>query len=187
MTLKVERSVVDIQFVCHMRDHSRVRNLSLRESSLGNFGVFLPPPSFGYLPQPHPFPPRNPGQFLKVLDLSDMNMHVMMLLRNWVLDEVESQVTHLYLENCPLIPRRVPAHLKVEILSVAGYQPFSGESFGEYAFRDVNGWATIPSIREINASGCEMTKDHREKLITTHPNVKFNLSEQFSASARVKL
>lgn len=178
-TLKFERSVVDLQFVCHMRSRSRLRNLSLRDNGLSGITVLI------HLVQPPQ--PLNAGQFLKVLDLSGMGVHVMMFLREWVLENPECQVTHLYLENVALIPRRVPAHLKVEFLSVAGYHPYTEDWFDEQAFRDLHAWAGLSSMREINASACDMTQAQRNKLVTTHPNVVFDFSEQFRESARVEL
>jgi hypothetical protein len=172
-TLKVESSQVNMQFLRYVRARSPLRNLSVRRSSLGHHILFydsLPPPP----------PQRNTVKLLKVLDISQTGEYSLKVLNEWVFNDDQCQVTHLFMEHCPVLPRAVPAHVKIEFLSVTGYNAGSSEC----TFLDIEAWAAIPSIREINASGSTLNQVQRDELVTKHPNVEFDLSEDFRESPR---
>ena len=174
--LKVENSVVDVQVIRYLSARSPLKNLSLRGSGAGDT-KFDDTIVFRWF---HP-QVTNTWQSLKLLDLSEMRHGGVQLLKQWVLDNAECQITHLYLEKYHLIPRRVmPPHLKLEFLSVAGYNAGSSEC----TFLDIKAWAAIPSKREINASGSNLNQVQRDELVTKHPNVEFDLSEDFRESPR---
>jgi hypothetical protein len=174
LSVTCEESLVHAQFVSHIRAHSPLRNLTLRGSTLES--------AFIHHLQPPPYP-RNTREFLKVLDLSDVFADVRLLLEEWVLDDLECQVTHLYLENCPLNNRPPPEHLQLEFLSIAGERPYSGDWLADW----LHDWAAIPTMRKINASGCDLTEMMRDDLITTHGKVEFDLDEMFHRSPRIQM
>lgn len=178
VTLKVERSRVSMQWLRYLRARSPLRNLTVTKNTfVGHRALhqFLPPPP----------PPRNTGQVLKVLDLSGMQEYLEILVDEWLVSNLECKVTHLYMENVHFLPRSVPAHLQIEFISVAGYYPHSGGWFGEQEFADIDAWAKIPSMREINASGVRMNQVQRNYLVEKHPNVVFDLNEEISESPRL--
>lgn len=177
VTLKLEGCEMDMQFVRYLRARSPLRNLSVRESFFGRLA-------------PHRFPPapqRMNTAVLTVLDISGTGQYTCKLAKDWVLNDEECQVTHLFMENCFVIPRRVmPPHLKIEFLSVAGIRASWMETVNGRgsAFLDIEAWATIPSIREINASGCILSQVERDILVTTRPNIVFDLREGLHESQR---
>jgi hypothetical protein len=80
----------------------------------------------------------------------------------------------------------MPPHLKLEFLSVAGYQARGVDGVGETStFLDIESWAAIPSMREMNVSGCNLNEVQRQSLVATRPNVVFDLSEDFRESPRL--
>jgi hypothetical protein len=182
VTLKVEHSVVDVQVVRYLSARSPLKNLSLRGSGTGNANLDDTVVLRWFRPQV-----TNTWQSLKLLDLSEMMNGGVQLLKQWVLDNAECQITHLYLEKYHVIPRRVmPAHLKLEFLSVAGYQAWGVDGVGETStFLDIESWAAIPSMREMNVSGCNLNEVQRQSLVATRPNVVFDLSEDFRESPRL--
>jgi hypothetical protein len=169
-TLKFERcSNVDMDFVNYLCACPAVKILSMRGSILG-FDGFR-----------GPFP-INWGQ-LKVLDLSGTGTSPG-LIHNRLFHYLGCTVTHLYMEKCAFISSSVYDHLKIEFLSVAGYRPTAGDA--KWSFHAITSWATLGSMKEINASGCVLTIEEREKLIRKHKNVTFNLNVEFEASVRVE-
>lgn len=176
--LKFENSVVDLQLVRYARAQSPLRNLSIRRSSLGflPYHAFLPPPP----------PTRNIGAVLKVLDISRTGVHAVRIADKWVFSDLHCQVTHLYMEQCPIfVPRIMPEHLKIEYLSIAGYVQHSVYGSGPPSvFLVIKGFATIPTMREINASGscCSLNQVQRDTLIAIRPNILFDLSADFRES-----
>jgi hypothetical protein len=182
VTLKVEHSVVDVQVVRYLSARSPLKNLSLRGSGTGNANLDDTVVLRWFHPQV-----TNTWQSLKLLDLSEMMEGGVQLLKQWVLDNADCQVTHLYMEKYHVIPRRVmPAHLKLQFLSVAGYEAWGVDGVGEIStFLDIEAWAAIPSIREMNVSGCGLDEVQRQSLVAKRPNVVFDLSEDFRESPRV--
>lgn len=178
----MEHCVVHVPLVLYLTGRSPLKNLGLRGCEM--LSDIFDDANILHLFQP---PVENTWQLLKVLDLSEICFDGLNLLKRWVLDNAGCQVTHLYLEKYLLIPRRVmPAHLKIEFLSVAGYQAWGVDGVGEVStFLDIEAWAAIPSMREINASGCNLNEVQRHNLVTTHPNILFDLSEDFRESPRV--
>jgi hypothetical protein len=178
VTLKIEYSSVDIRFVRYMCHRSPLKNLSMRGSRVGLVSLL-------FFDSPHGPPP--PGsvrlQQLKVLDLSDTGEDTMKFLREFVEDNVDCKLTHLYLERCPVLAFSA-YHVTptIQFLSVAGYQPSRG-----YLINDLKTWARLSSMKEINASGLDqnfMSDARRDSLIRQHPNVVFDLSEDFRESPR---
>jgi hypothetical protein len=178
VTIKIEYSVVDMRFVRYMCHRSPLKNLSLRGSRVGLVSLL-------FFDSPHRPPP--PGsvrlQQLKVLDLSDTGEDTMKFLREFVEDNVDCKLTHLYLERCPVLPFSA-YHVTptIQFLSVAGYQPSRG-----YLINDLRAWARLSSMKEINASGMDrnvINETTRDSLVRQHPNVVFDLSEDFRESPR---
>jgi len=179
VTIKIEYSVVDMRFVRYMCDRSPLKNLSMRGSRVGLVSLL-------FFDSPHGPPP--PGsvrlQQLKVLDLSDTGEDTMKFLREFVEDNVDCKLTHLYLERCALCPC-VAHHVTptIEFVSIAGSDPLSTP----YAMMDLRAWARLSSIKKINASGGDhrlMNETNRDTLVRQHPNIVFDLSEDFKESPR---
>ena len=183
VTLKFHSSTMDMQFVRYLRARQSLRNLSLLNSTARVFVRDLYPDV--YMPSP-PFPRLSEN--LKFLDLSGTGDAVTMFVNEWVHDNVQCNVTHLFMERCVLIPRRVSNEkLKIEFLSVAGYRPNSfGRPYGEHTFKDIHSWAALSTMKHINASGCDLTQKQRDKLVRRHPTVVFNLNEYYDESPRVE-
>jgi hypothetical protein len=167
VTLKIEYSSVDIRFVRYMCHRSPLKNLSLRGSSA--------------VDSPHHPPPEGSVrlQQLKVLDLSDTGEDAMRFLTELVVHNVNCKLTHLYLERCPVNPF-VADHITptIEFVSIAGYEPLSSG----YAMMDLRAWARLSSVKEINASGGDhrlINETNRDTLVHQHPNIVFELSEDF--------
>lgn len=177
VTLKIEYSSVDIRFVRYMCHRSPLKNLSLRGSS----GVVI----LVFFNSPHRPPTEGSVrlQQLKVLDLSDTGEDTMKFLREFVEDNVDCKLTHLYLERCPVLAFSA-YHVTptIQFLSVAGYQPSRG-----YLINDLRAWARLSSMKEINASGLDrnfMSDARLDSLMRENPNVVFDLSEDFRESPR---
>lgn len=182
VTLTVEHSQVDIQFIRYLRARSSLKNLSLPETYFGYVQLhpFLPPPP----------PRRNVGAVLRVLDISGIDPYLTTLVNEWLLRDVECKVTHLYMEDCHYLPHPVPAHLKIECMSVAKYSPLNERWDRIPGFRriqDIRPWAAISTMREMNVSGCYLNEMERNDLVLRYPNVIFNLNEVFQPSVRVEL
>jgi hypothetical protein len=178
VTLKFDNTVADMCFVRYLGGRHGLRNLTLNYSNVGiavlHFFLFHGPPPF----------PRI-SENLKVLDLSGMNGEALLLFVNeWVVDNAQCNVTHLFMENSPIIPRRVSKNLKIEFLSVAGHRP--PRAYGGSLFRSIKAWASIPSMKEMNASGCDLYDGQRRELRRKFQNVRFNLSVEFEKSPRVQ-
>ena len=178
VTLKFEFSLVDMRLFRYMCHRSPLKNLSLRGSS----GVVI----LVFFNSPHRPPTEGSVrlQQLKVLDLSDTGMNAMFFLRDLVLDNVDCKLTHLYLERCALCPC-VAHHVTptIEFVSIAGSDPLSTP----YAMMDLRAWARLSSIKKINASGGDhrlMNETNRDTLVRQHPNIVFDLSEDFKESPR---
>jgi hypothetical protein len=178
VTLKFEYSLVDMRLFRYMCHRSPIRNLSLRGSITGLVSLV-------FYDSPHSPPP--PGsvrlQHLKVLDFSETGYYVMSLLREFVLDNVDCQLTHLYLERCP-VTAFVAHHVTptIEFVSIAGYQIDAG-----YEVMDLRAWAQLPSMKEINASGCDyrlINATRGTEQVREHPNVIFHFNENFKESPR---
>lgn len=181
VTAKFERSDVDIKFVRFLLARSQLRHLSVRES-FGYRDVCL----HRYLPRP---PPQLNAQVLKVLDISLTGVYASTLVNDWVFNDEQCKVTHLFMERCLVVPRHVmPAHLKIEFLSIAGSRAYDGDmgidggNLEIYCF--LAAWAKIPSMSEMNASGCILSQEQRDSLVNTRPNIAFDLSEDFRESPR---
>lgn len=115
---------------------------------------------------------------LKLVDVSG-NLAASTVLHYVMLDP-ESSVTHVYMEKSFLAPGKVPRHSRVEFISLAGCYSFK-------LFKMIDRWASHPTVKEINASGCALTDEQREELVRKHRNVVWNLSAEFQESARVKI
>jgi hypothetical protein len=180
-TLKIEYSKVDLRFLHYMWKRSPLlTNLSLR----GSRAMVCDRINFD---SPHP-PPTGPGsariQQLKVLDLSHTGRDAIWFLREWVLDNVDCKLKRLYLERCP-VPSFIAHHVTptIEFVSIAGSDPLSTP----YAMMDLRAWARLSSIKKINASGGDhrlMNETNRDTLVRQHPNIVFDLSEDFKESPR---
>jgi hypothetical protein len=178
VTLKIEYSVVHIRFLRYICHRSPLKNISLRGSRTRPFLEV----SFE---SPHPPPPpagRVGLQQLKVLDLSDTGVDAMSFIRTLIVGNVNCQLTRLYLERCnvnPFVAARITP--TVEFVSIAGYAPST------HGYHDLRAWARLSSMKEINASGLDrniMSDARRDSLIRQHPNVVFDLSEDFRESHR---
>jgi hypothetical protein len=180
VTLKIEDCIVDEQFVQYVRYRTPLKNLSVRRSRMGMALLHF------FVPQMPPRPINAAHHCLKVLDISGMRDYTPTLVNEWVLKDDLCQVTHLYMEGCTDdIPRRVSSnHLRIEFISFAGYRPYNTYGLGRKIFEDIDSWAGISSVKRINASGCDMTQVHRDDLMRRHPNVVFNMSDQFEESPR---
>ena len=181
-TFKLEWCESDMQFVRYLLSHSPLKNLSVRGSYLygGDITVY---PLLRGLP-----PPRtNSAQVLKLLDVSSSRDDAFNLLIDWVLNDDQCKITHLFMEERRFIPRRLmPPHLVIEVLSVAGYDRPSRNYDDEetFPFLDIQAWGVIPSMREINASGCKFDETQRNSLITNCPRVVFDFRKEFHESSR---
>lgn len=175
-TLKFERCFgVDTEFRRYLRSCQALKNFSVKGSLLQL--VF---PGYGAGPDPD-FESTIWGQ-MRGLDLSGTGKYLK-LIHDRVLNDHRCPVTHLFMEQCPLIPRNVHDHLKIQFLSVAGYRPCDGV---EKAFDAIDAWASISTMERINASGCDLTEAERKELMKRHPNVLFNLNVQYEESPRVQ-
>jgi hypothetical protein len=180
-TVKFQNCTLDMQLLSYIVARPSLTNLALRRSCVGIAVLHF------LIPGP---PSPTISENLKVLDLSGMRADsLMMFVDEWVLDNVQCNVTHLYMENCQVIPRRLPClpnHLKIEFLSVAGYTGSSHVYGPMAAIHYIGVWAALPSMKEINASGCRMTEMQRNSLVAANPNVVFNLDVDFKESQRVQ-
>jgi hypothetical protein len=179
-TVKFQNCTLDMQLLSYIAARPSLTNLALRRSCVGIAVLHF------LIPGP---PSTTISENLKVLDLSGMRPDsLMMFVDEWVFDNVHCNVTHLYMENCQLIPRRLPRlpnHLKIEYLSVAGYTGSGHDVYGPMAAVHYIGlWAALPSMKEMNASGCRMTEMQRNSLKAANPNVVFNLEVDFKESPR---
>jgi hypothetical protein len=175
-TLKFERCFpVDKEFRRYMRVCPAMKSFSLKGSILQTYPLDFIDAAFP------PFPPADIWGQLQSLDLSGIGKMVK-LVHERVLSAPECTVTHLYLEQCPILPRPVYDHLKIEFLSVAGYRPSTDVG---NAFDEIDAWASIPTLKKMNASGCELTQGQRDELVRRHPNVIFNVNVEFEESPRI--
>ena len=107
------------------------------------------------------------------------------LVYEQVLKHVQNcSITHLYMERCFLIPRITYDNLRIEFVSVAGLRDHEHPTV--LAFDCIRNWAALPSLKDMNASGCQMSQAQREQLVTDHQNVTFNISVEFQESPRVE-
>jgi hypothetical protein len=179
-TLMIEETSVDMQFIQYVFARSSVKNFSVKGSFV--FDNFIIHPML----LPGPPPPRNFEQVLRFLDVSRSSEDAMKLVREWVMYDEQCKVTHLFMEQCSDIPRCVMSvHLKIEVLSIAGYIPETDDVRETSIFLDILSWALIPSMREINASACRLNEEHRNALIKNSPNVVFDFNDNFRESSRV--
>jgi hypothetical protein len=186
VTLKLDNCILDMRFLRYLSGRRGLRNLTLTHSDVGNFNFGVGFFHFFLFHGPPPSP--RISENLKVLDLSAMNAEALLTFVNeWVVDNAQCNVTHLFMEKSQIIPRRVSKNLKIEFLSVAGYRPAPPSSCGEHVFRDLQAWASISSMKEINASGCDFYDAQRDELRRKFPHVSFNLSVEFEESPRVEL
>jgi hypothetical protein len=176
VTIKIEYSVVDMRFVRYMCHRSPLKNLSLR----GSRALLVCHDFFESL---HPPPPgRVRLTQLKVLDLSDTGVDAMRFLRQLIVGNFDCQLTRLYLERCtvtPFLASRITRTIK--FLSIAGYAP------SRHGFMDLTVWARRSSMKQINATGLDRNFINdwgRKNLVRKHPNVVFDLSEDFKESPR---
>ena len=175
-TLKFERCfAVDHDFRRYLRVCPGLKNFSEKGSIVYYVAWWS-----SILQSPYYSPATSWGQ-MKSLDLSGIGK-IVKLVHERVLSAPECTVTHLYLEQCPILPRPVYDHLKIEFLSVAGYRPSTdvGNAFG-----DIDAWASIPTLKQMNASGCDLIQGQRDELVRRHPNVIFNVNVEFEESPRI--
>lgn len=173
-TLKFERCFnVDMEFLCYLRACPAIKNFSLKGSLL----AFINPSAVV-----HPPYPINIWENLRVLDISGI-LRFAVLIHDRVLNDARCAITHLFMEKCTLIPRRAHDHLKIKYLSVAGYRPAAGDG---NAFDEIDAWASLPTMEQINASGCVFTETQRKELVKRHQNVIFNLGVEFEKSVRAE-
>jgi hypothetical protein len=174
-TLKFERCfAVDTELRRYLRACPGIEHFSVKGSIMQIVGPY-------YLPSADPGFPSNIWGRLQSLDLSGTGRYAK-LVHEQVLNDTRCPVTHLFLEQCPILPRPFP-HLKIEFVSVAGYRPSDGVG---NAFEDIDAWASISTMKRINASGCDLTPEQRNELVRKHPRVVFNLSEYYDESPRVE-
>jgi hypothetical protein len=180
-TFKLEWCDGDMEFVRFLLARSPLKNLNVRGSYLYDRNFLHPLLS-------NLSSSNNCAQVLKVLDVSGAADDAFNLLTEWILNDEDCKVSHLYMEKCRLIPNSVmPTHLKIQVLSVAGYVRYEIDDYDweSSAFMDIQAWARIPSIREINGSGCSLDQVQRDSLIANYPHVVFDLSKEFRESPRV--
>lgn len=182
-TLKLEWCAGDMEFVRFLLARSPLKNLNVRGSYLYDRNFLHP--LLSNLPSS-----KNFARVLKVLDISGAADDAFNLLTEWISNDEDCKVSHLYMEKCRLIPNGVmPTHMKIEVLSVAGYVRYEITDYDweSSAFMDIQAWARIPSMREINASGCSLDEVQRDSLVTNYPHVVFDLNKEFRESPRVYL
>lgn len=172
VTLKFERCCnVDMNFIRFLRACPEVKHFSMRGSVL-------------HIGHHHgPFPTTF-WQQLKVLDISGTGYFPAVVYENVLKNIPDCSVTHLYMEKCCRIPRFIYEHVKIEFVSVAGLRDETRPTI--LAFDSIRVWAALPSLKEMNASGCQMTQAQREELVTRHQNVTFNMNVRFEESPRVE-
>jgi hypothetical protein len=172
-TLKFERCCnVDMGFVSCIRACPALKNFSVRGSDM-------------HIMHPHRHFPKNFWSQLKVLDVSGTRHYPVIMYEAVLKDIPDCSITHLYMERCPRIPRISYDNLKIEFVSVAGLRNDEWRP-SKAAFDSIRNWAALPSLKEMNASGCEMSQAQREQLVTDHPNITFNVSVEFQESPRVE-
>jgi hypothetical protein len=174
VTLKFERCCnTDKSLECFLRACPEVKNLSLKGSVLHqertHYSRIFPTTFFNKL---------------KVLDMSGTGWFPRLVYEQ-VLKHVQNcSITHLYMERCFLIPRITYDNLRIEFVSVAGLRDLEYPKV--LAFDCIRNWAALPSLKDMNASGCQMSQAQREQLVTDHQNVTFNISVEFQESPRVE-
>jgi hypothetical protein len=172
-TLKFERCfAVDHAFRRYLRVCPAIKNFSVKGSILQ---------LVCYWAMHVAYPPATSWAQMQSLDLSGTG-RIVKLVHERVLKDPQCPVTRLFLEQCPILPRPVYDHLKIAFLSVAGYRPSPGVG---NAFDDIDDWASISTLREMNASGCDLTQAQRDELVRRHPNVLFNVNVEFEESPRI--
>jgi len=175
VTLKFERCWnPDRSFAGFLRACPAVKNLSLKGSV-----VFLVP----CVSRRWNFP-TNFWNTLKVLDISGTGCFPRQLYEKVLLNIADCSLTHLYMERCLRIPRITYDKLKIEFVSVAGLRDHEHPTV--LAFDCIRNWAALPSLKDMNASGCQMSQSQREQLVTDHQNVTLNISVEFQESPRVE-
>jgi hypothetical protein len=170
-TLKFERCTdVDMSFV----------RLVLASPSLKNFSTR------GSIRQGAYSPGQFPKAFwnqLKVLDISGTS-HYPFILFGQIIKYISGwSVTHLYMEKCSLVPH-IEYDVKFEFVSVAGLR--DNERYRRTAFDSIRRLAAVPSLKEMNVSGCQLSEEERQILVARHPNVIFNMSPRFEESLRIE-
>lgn len=127
-----------------------------------------------------PFPPSS-WQQLKVLDISGTGYYPATVYETVMKRIGGCSVTHFYAERCVRLPCvNIDDPIKIEVVSLAGHLDDM-----QRAFADIKSWASLPSLKEMNASGCGLTQVQRDEIVTARQNVVFNLSTRFEASKRV--
>lgn len=173
VTLKFERCCnVDMSFLRLVSAAPELKNFSMR----GSVRQMHPPGKF----------PTNFWNQLKVLDISGTGNYSGIVY--WgILNNRDCPVTHLYMERCVTIPRIMyECNMKIEFVSVAGLRDKVTTTTRRRAIDSIRYWAAIPTLREMNASGCQMSQAQRQQIVDRHPNVIFNMSREFQESPRVK-
>jgi hypothetical protein len=168
-TLKFERCcTVDNELARHFRAFPAIKNFSIRGSMV-------------QLQYSTGFQPTAWHQ-LKVLDVSGTGRYAAWIYESLFMDvdATECTVTHFYMERCTRMPRFVYDNPRFTFVSVAG-STSQAEAFDEIAR-----WSALPSLRELNASGCRLSRQERRQLVGTRTDVVFNLRARFEPSRRIE-
>jgi hypothetical protein len=170
VTLKFERCCnTDMSFTSFLRACPAVKNFSMRGSVLQDY---------------KPLPTATYWNQLKVLDISGTGYFPQARFEEVLKSVPDCSITHLYMESCLRIPRITYDKLKIEFVSVAGLRDHEHPTV--FAFDSIRNWAALPSLKDMNASGCQMSQSQREQLVTDHQNVTFNIGVEFQESPRVE-
>jgi hypothetical protein len=174
VTLKFERCCnTDNSLESFLRVCPEVKNLSLKGSLLQQ--------------EPTEYRQTFPTTFwnkLKVLDMSGTGYFPRDVYEEVLKNVPDCAITHLYMERCLRIPHITYDNLRIEFVSVAGLRDHDHPTVS--AFDSIRNWAALPCLKEMNASGCQMSQAQREQLVTDNQNVTFNISVEFQESPRVE-
>jgi hypothetical protein len=166
-TLKFERCYsVETEFGRHLRAFPAIKNVSIRGSLVQlQYGDGFPPTAWHQL---------------KVLDVSGTGRYAAWIYELILKDATDCTITHFYMEKCKLMPRIINDHPRFTFVSVAGSTSETD------AFHEIARWSALPSLRELNASGCRLRRAERQHLISTRTDVVFNLRARFEPSRRME-
>lgn len=168
VTLKFERCCnADMSLTNFLRACPAVRNLSMKGSVLESDAWNFREPQHGTFSTTFWIQ-------LKVLDISETGYFPDVVYQEVLKNIRDCSITHLYMERCLRIPLIIYDNLKIEFVSLAGLRDHENHRNARTAFDSIRNWAALPSLKEMNASGCQMSQAQREELVARHRNVIFN-------------